>query len=154
MNDSWQRETDLPARSQTPRDFVRDPGKLEFLGLPGVGGVAGSGSLKSLVEQSAANGQAIALLFVPSFHGGTWTTLPTPYLCAASGQYPRSSLGVALRGASVLRDSFYSWLWDTPDFRVSKGNILLLVKNIAYQATHIMAVALTSHQSFSPVILY
>jgi|ERR1700722_13366 len=45
------------------------------------------------VAFTAANGQTIALSFVPSFQGGTWSTLPTPYLCAASGQYSGSSLG-------------------------------------------------------------
>lgn len=45
------------------------------------------------VAFTAANGQSIVLSLSPSFRGGTWSTLPTPYLCAASGQYSGSAIG-------------------------------------------------------------
>jgi hypothetical protein len=39
---------------------------------------------------TAANGQSL-LLTVDDFAGGSWSTLPTPFLCASTGQSSPSS---------------------------------------------------------------
>jgi hypothetical protein len=76
---------------------------------------------------TAANGQSVLLDVVPSFAGGTWNTISTPYLCASRGGYSISGISwpadITLDdGAGIIVAEFYAF---DPGASANSGNAAL-----------------------------